>query len=203
MGEGNVFFLKKKKKKRLRHLPQSRPTVERTRKMFENHRRGFSQTIRHERNTRKDYEGESFEMCDNGVSSLTSPRIFHGLRYRRWMHEMWDSYKRHVQNMEEDPQDPLLRLEREYMLLRVYYKYAKEEGHHPESHRVLKDLYERHVQDKPVPCNRYFITPEERGIMETDTHLPAYSRALAHSARRSKCIAMLDSIRYPGSNSLF
>lgn len=119
------------------------------------------------------------------------------------MDEMWDSYKRHVQNMEEDPQDPLLRLEREYMLLRVYYKYAKEEGHHPESHRVLKDLYERHVQDKPVPCNRYFITPEERGIMETDTHLPAYSRALAHSARRSKCIAMLDSIRYPGSNSLF
>lgn len=67
------------KKKRLRHLPQSQPTVERTRKMFG---QGFTQTIRHERNTRKDYEGEGFEMCDNGVSSLTSPRIFHGLRYR-------------------------------------------------------------------------------------------------------------------------
>ena len=116
---------------------------------------------------------------------------------------MWDSYKRRVQYMEEYPQDPLLRLEREYMLLRAYYKYAKEEGHHPESQRVLKDLYERHVQDKPVPFNRYFITPEERGIMETDTHLPAYSRAFAHSARRSKCIAMLDFIRKPGSNSLF
>ena len=72
MGEGNVFFFLKKKK-RLRHLPQSRPTVERTRKMFENHHRGFSQTTRHERNTRKDYEGESFEMRDNGVNSLTSP----------------------------------------------------------------------------------------------------------------------------------
>ena len=94
-GKGMSFFFLKKK--RLRHLLQSRPTVERTRKMFETHHRGFSQTTRHERNTRKDYEGESFEMRDNGVNSLTSPRIFHGLRYRRWMDEMWDSYKRRVQ----------------------------------------------------------------------------------------------------------
>ena len=170
--------------------------------MFENHRWGLRETTRLEYNTREDYEGEGFEMCENGVNSLTSPKILHGLRYRTWMDEVWESYRRHIQNMTKDPQDPLIRLDGEFVLLRAYYKYAKEEGHHPESRRVLKDLYERHVQGKSVPLPRYFITPEERG-METDKHLPEYSRAFAHVARRSNCIAMLDSIRYPGSSSLF
>ena len=201
MGEGHFRFVTKRSGNR--HLLQSRPTVERTREMFENHCWGLTETTRHECNTREDCESEGFEMCENGVNSLTSPKILHGMRYRTWMGEVWESYKRHIQNMATDSQDPLIRLDREYVLLRAYYKYAKEEGHHPESRRVLKDLYERHVQGKSVPLPRYFITPEESGIMETDKHLPEYSRAFVHMARRSNCIAMLDSIRHLGSSSLF
>ena len=43
-------------------------------------------------------------MCDNGFNSLRSPNIFHGLRYREWMREVWESYKFYVQKMKEDLQ---------------------------------------------------------------------------------------------------
>ena len=43
-----------------------------------------------------------------------------------------------------DP-DATLRVERDDVLRQAYYKYAREDGHHPESYRrVLKALYERH-----------------------------------------------------------
>ena len=32
-------------------------------------------------------------MCDNGFKSLGSPKIFDGLRYRKWMREVWESFK--------------------------------------------------------------------------------------------------------------
>ena len=32
-------------------------------------------------------------MCDNGFNSLGSPNIFHGLWYREWMPEVWESCK--------------------------------------------------------------------------------------------------------------
>ena len=43
-------------------------------------------------------------MCDNGFNSLGSPNIFHGLRYREWMREVWESYKFYVQKMKETRQ---------------------------------------------------------------------------------------------------
>ena len=43
-------------------------------------------------------------MCDTGFNSLGSPNIFHGLRYREWMREVWESYKFYVQKMKEDLQ---------------------------------------------------------------------------------------------------
>ena len=94
--------------------------------------------FQHERNTRDDHEG--FEMCDNGLNSLEGPKIFYGLRYREWMREVWESYKFFVQRMKEDAPDnpnPILSLKKGDVLHQAYYKYASEEGHHPESYRVL------------------------------------------------------------------
>ena len=56
-------------------------------------------SIQHQRHTREDHEG--FLMCDTGFNSLGSPNIFHGLRYREWMREVWESYKFYVQKMKE------------------------------------------------------------------------------------------------------
>ena len=148
--------------------------------------------------TRKYDEG--FEMSDNGFNSLGSPNIFHGLRYREWMHEVWESYEFYVQKMEEysrDDPDATLCLEKDDVLRQAYYKYAREDGHHPESYRVLKVLYERHIEGKHVPFQRYVITPEEREEIENDEQLPSYSRAFPQDARTSKCIAMLNNIRNP------
>ena len=89
------------------------------------------------------------------------------------------------------------------VLRQAYHKYAREDGHHPESYRVLKVLYEKHIEGKHVPFQRYVITPEEREEIENDKQLPSYSRAFAQGARRSKCIAMLNSIRNPRSSCLF
>ena len=77
------------------------------------------------------------------------------------------------------------------VLRQAYYKYAREDGHHPESYRVLKVLYERHIEGKHVPFQRYVITPEEREEIENDKQLPSYSRAFAQDARRSKCITRI------------
>ena len=69
--------------------------------MSEKHRQEAKQKafIQYQRHTRKYVEG--FEMCDNRFNSLGSPNIFHGLRYREWMHEVWESYKFYVQKMKE------------------------------------------------------------------------------------------------------
>ena len=136
-------------------------------------------------------------MCDNGFNSLGSPNIFHGLRYREWMHEVWESYKFYVQKMKEDSRDDpdaTLCLEKDDVLRQAYYKYAREDGHHPESYRVLKVLYERHIEGKHVPFQRYVINPEEREEIENDKQLPTSSRAFVQDARRTNCIAMLDNI---------
>ena len=45
----------------------------------------------------------------------------------------------------DDP-DATLCLEKDDVLRQAYYKYAREDGHHPESYRVLKVLYERHIR---------------------------------------------------------
>ena len=71
-----------------------------------------------------------------------------------------------------------------------------------ESYRVLKVLYERHIEGKHVPFQLYVITPEEREEIENVKQLPSYSRAFAQDARRSKCIAMLNNIRNPRSSCL-
>ena len=86
-------------------------------------------------------------------------------------------------------------------LIRVFY--AREGTHHPESYRVLKALYEGHIEGKHVPFQRYVITPEERGEIENDKELPSYSRAFAQDARRSKYIAILNNFRNPESSCLF
>ena len=108
-------------------------------------------------------------MGDNGFNSLGSPNIFHGFRYREWLHVVWELYKFHVQKMKEDSRDnpdATLCLEKDDVLRQAYYKYAREDGHHPENYRVLKDLYERHTESKQVPFQRYVITPEEREEIE-------------------------------------
>ena len=139
-------------------------------------------------------------MCDNGFNSLGSPNIFHGLRYRAWIHEVWESYTR----------DGLSRRPRCYTLSRERRRAAsgvlqvrKEGRASTESYRVLKVLYERHIEGKHVPFQLYVITPEEREEIENVKQLPSYSRAFAQDARRSKCIAMLNNIRNPRSSCLF
>ena len=96
-------------KDRLSYSPQPRVTrlqpYGEIKEMFEKHRQEAKQKafIQHRRHTRKCDEG--FEMCDNGFNSLGSPNIFHGLRYREQMHEVWESYKFYVQKMKEDSRD--------------------------------------------------------------------------------------------------
>ena len=72
--------------------------------------------------------------------------------------------------------------------MRVFY--ARKDRHHAESYRVLKALYERHIEGKHVPFQSYVITPEEREEIENDRKLPSYSRAFVQDAPRSKCIAL-------------
>ena len=96
-------------KDRLSYSPQPRVTrlqpYGEIKEMFEKHRQEAKQKafIQHQRHTRKCDEG--FEMCDNGFNSLGSPNIFHGLRYREWMHEVWESYKFYVQKIKELSRD--------------------------------------------------------------------------------------------------
>ena len=125
-------------KDRLSYSPQPRVTrfqpYWEIKEMFEKHRQEAKQEafIHHQRHTRKSDEG--LEICDNGFNSLGSPNIFHGLRYREWMHEVWESYKFYVQKMKEDSRDDpdaTLCLEKDDVLRQAYYKYAREDGHHP------------------------------------------------------------------------
>ena len=88
-------------KERLSYSPQRRVTrfhpYGEIKEMFEKHRQEATQKafIQHQRYTRNYDEG--FEMCDNGFNSLGSPKIFHRLRYREWMHGIWESEKFYVQ----------------------------------------------------------------------------------------------------------
>ena len=71
--------------------------------------------------------------------------------------------------MKEDSSDdphPTLSLEKDDVLRQPYYNYAREDRHHPGSYRVLKALYERHIEGKHVPFQLYVITPEEREEIE-------------------------------------
>ena len=46
-----------------------------------------------------------FLMCDSRFDSLGSRKILDGLRYREWMHEVWESYKLFAQRIKEDSLD--------------------------------------------------------------------------------------------------
>ena len=111
------------------------------------------------------------------------------------MREVWESYKFYVKEMKEDnPQvpDPTLMLEKEDVLHELYYKYASEEGHHPQSYRVLKCLFERHIEGRHLPFHRYFITPLEEEAIEEDGQLPPYCKTVLQNVRRSRCSKMLN-----------
>ena len=53
------------------------------------------------------------------------------------------------------------------VLRQAYYKYARKDGHHPESYRVFKTLYERHIEGKHVPFQRYFIPLKNEKRLKT------------------------------------
>ena len=88
-----------------------------------------------------------------------------------------------TESSRDDP-DATLCLQKDDVLRQAYYKYAREDEHHPESYRVLKVLYERHIEGKPIPFQRYVITREEREEIGRDKQLPSYSRAFAQDTRR-------------------
>ena len=164
--------------------------------MFKKHRQEDKQKalIQHHGHTRKYDEG--FEMCDNGFNSLGSSNIFHGLRYREWVYKVWESYKLWVRKKEDSPDHPhpTLSLEKNDVLRQAYYKYARENGYHPESYRVLKTLYERHIKEN---------IPQERKEIENDKTLSSYSWAIVQDAPRSKCLSMLNNERNPRSSCFF
>ena len=97
------------------------------------------------------------------------------------MLQVWESCKLYVQRTNEDfldDTDPALSLKKDDVLRQVYYKYARGGGHHPESYRVLKASYERHIEGKHIPFHCYVISrPEEDEEIEKDKPLPSYSRA--------------------------
>ena len=59
--------------------------------------------IQHQHHTRKN--PGVFLMCDSGFNSLGSRKILDGLRYREWLHEVWESYKLFAQTIKEDSLD--------------------------------------------------------------------------------------------------
>ena len=102
--------------------------------------------------------------------------------------------------MKEDSSDdphPTLSLEKDDVLRQPYYNYAREDRHHPGSYRVLKTLYERHIEGKHVPVQRYVIPPKNEKRLKT------IKRAIVQGARRSKCISMLNNVSNPRSSCLF
>ena len=104
--------------------------------MFEKQEAKQKPFIQHQRHTREDDEG--FLMCDENFNSLGSPNIFHGLTYKEWMPEVWESYKFYVQRMKEDSPDrpyPTLSQEKNNLLGQVYYKCERDCGHFPKSYR--------------------------------------------------------------------
>ena len=128
--------------------------------MFEKHRQGAKQKAftQHHRHTRKYDEG--FEKCDNGFNSLGGPRYRNGPQSMGIVQEI-------VCPKKEDHPDPTHSLAKKDVLRQAYYKYAREDGHHPESYRVLKTLYERHIEGKHVPFQRYVIPPKNEKRLKT------------------------------------
>ena len=112
------------------------------------------------------------------------------------MPEVWESYKLYMQRMKEDCLDPILSLEKNDLVgqrrITSTQVTAVIKGY-----RVLKALYERHIEFKQVPFHRLknVINPKEREEIENDKKLLSYSRAFDHDLRRSKCINMLNNIR--------
>ena len=175
--------------------------------MFEKHRQGAKQKafIQHHRHTCKYDEG--FKMCDNGFNSLGSPNIFHGLRYREWMHKVWELYKKlYVQKKEDSPDhpDPKPSLEKKDVLRQAYYKYARKDGHHPESYWVLKTLYERHIEGKHLPFQSHVIPPKNLKRLETmKSYLLILEELSCKMLTDQKCISMLNNVSNPRSSFLF
>ena len=67
----------------------------------------------------------------------------------------------------EDHPDLTPSLEKKDVLRQAYHKYAREDGHHPESYGLLKTLYERHIEGKHVPFQSYVIPPKTLKRLET------------------------------------
>ena len=102
-----------------------------------------------------------------------------------------------------DHPDPTPSLEKKDVLRQAYYKYAREDEHHPESYRVFKTLYERHIEGKHKPFQRYVIPPKNDKRLKTIKSYTSYSRAIVQDARRSKFISMLNNVSNPRSPCLF
>ena len=81
---------------------------------------------------------KGFMMCDNGYNTLSTPGIFEGMRYRTWMRGAWEEY--------QGASTP--EAHRQVFLL-AYTRYEGEDGHHPESPRVLRELREHWLEGKP------------------------------------------------------
>ena len=93
---------------------------------------------------------KGFMMCDNGYNTLTSPGLFEGLRYRPWMHGAWEEY--------QGASTPDARRQ---VLLLAYARYEGEDGHHPESPRVLRELREHWLEGKPKVWHGSVFTADE------------------------------------------
>ena len=93
---------------------------------------------------------KGFMMCDNGYNTLTSPDIFEGLRYRTWMHGAWEEY--------QGASTPEARRQ---VLLLAHARYEGEDGHHPESLRVLRELREHWLEGKPKVWRGSVFTADE------------------------------------------
>ena len=100
---------------------------------------------------------KGFMMCDNGHNTLTSPGLFEGLRYRPWMHGAWEEY--------QGASTPEARRQ---VLLLAYARYEGEDGHHPESPRVLRAL----VGGETQSVARQRLHRRRAGAVERDPPIP-------------------------------
>ena len=114
---------------------------------------------------------DEFEMCDNGYNTLSAPFIFEGLRYREWMKDVWRQFCLANAVLRDDPTDERLKQERERVLREAWGRYEQDEGRHPETARVLNELYRRILLGQTVPRVVGWFTEEERRAL--NAQLPA------------------------------
>lgn len=124
------------------------------------------------------------------LSTVTLPDVLKGLRYRKWMMREFLTYEE-----EKEANSYSGRL----LLRKMYQKYAREDGHRPETMRVLSSLYKKHILSQNVRDETAIVTLREKQLIEKERHSNSTNTLEAQRKRCAECITMLEDLeQYAG-----